>query len=301
MNRTSKLSLYVSLLVCLVLNPIHYSLADGGGGGGFPSQNIQRFDPVEKYQEGLAHLKDKRYKKAQAAFKKVLTVAKRDANSHFFLGLAYYEDNKVKKARRPFERAIKYDQDNVLARGYLGAVYMLLGKDEKASQQKQTLTDMKLACDNCAESKKIDQSLQLIENAQNSTQTSMQIDIESINTGDQAYLTAVKYINQGKYSIALESLKKSAMRFGPHPDVLTYQGFANRKLGNYEVALNFYQQALAVDDSHKGVNEYLGEYYVETGNMQAAKKQLAKLEKICSFGCEEAEELRRWITAASNN
>ena len=86
-----------------------------------------------------------------------------------------------------------------------------------------------------------------------------------------------------------------AWRSGPHPDVLTYQGFANRKLHNYDVAISYYSAALKLDPDHRGANEYLGEYYVETGQMAKAKAQLVTLDRICKFGCEEAEELRRWI------
>jgi hypothetical protein len=34
---------------------------------------------------------------------------------------------------------------------------------------------------------------------------------------------------------------------------------------------------------------------VERGDMIGAKQMLAKLDKICTFGCAEAEELRQWI------
>ena len=105
-------------------------------------------------------------------------------------------------------------------------------------------------------------------------------------------------INKGNYQAALVSLEESAYSFGPHPDILTYQGFANRKLGNRDLALNYYQQALSVDSEHRGANEYLGEYFVEIGDLESANQQLAKLDSICSFGCEEAEELRRWIKAS---
>jgi len=56
--------------------------------------------------------------------------------------------------------------------------------------------------------------------------------------------------------------------------------------------------ALDVAPNHKGANEYLGELYVETGEMNKAKVQLAKLEEICSFGCIEENELRSWIVKA---
>jgi len=43
----------------------------------------------------------------------------------------------------------------------------------------------------------------------------------------------------------------------------------------------------------------LGELYVETGEMEKAKAQLAKLEEICNFGCIEENELRGWIHNAA--
>ena len=36
-----------------------------------------------------------------------------------------------------------------------------------------------------------------------------------------------------------------ATAFGAHPDILTYLGFANRKLGRFDVAEDYYRQALA--------------------------------------------------------
>ena len=95
-------------------------------------------------------------------------------------------------------------------------------------------------------------------------------------------------------------LRAAGVALGPHPDVLTYQGFANRKLSNYDVAISYYSAALKLDPEHRGANEYLGEYYVETGQLAKADAQLVKLERICKFGCEEAEELRRWIGGAKS-
>lgn len=283
----------------LFLSTISLTQADGGGGSSVPSQSAPSFDPVEKYQEGLIHLKNKRYTDAQKAFKKVLSVTKKDANSNYYLGVAYLADEKPKKARKPFQRAIKYDNDNILAVGYLGAAYLQTDKTEKAQEQKIKLEALKASCDNCSKLDDINKALLLINNATSNIQSSLPINIKPSNKGDHAYLAAVESINQGNYETALKSLKQSANSFGPHPDILTYQGFANRKLGNYDLALNYYQQALTVDQDHRGANEYLGEYYVELGDLESANQQLSKLEEICDFGCEEAEELRRWIVAAN--
>jgi tetratricopeptide (TPR) repeat protein len=115
--------------------------------------------------------------------------------------------------------------------------------------------------------------------------------------GDAAYLVAVGLINEGKYEAAIASLQDAKATFGAHPDILTYLGFANRKLGRFDVAESYYRQALASAPTHRGATEYYGELMVERGNLKGAKHMLAKLEAQCSFGCAEADELRRWIDA----
>lgn len=295
-------SIIYSTMILLSLTSLSYANGGGsGGGGGFPSQSAPSFDPVEKYREGLAYLQNKNYKKAQKAFRKVLTVSRKDANTQYYLGVAYFADEKPKKARKPFIRAIKYNKNNVLAIGYLGAVYQKLNKVEDANEQQEKLEALKASCDNCRQSNDIDKALEIILNSALSNQASVSINIKPIVEGDDAYLEAVVSINRKDYHTALSSLEASAYSFGPHPDILTYQGFANRKLGNLDLALNYYQQALTIDRQHLGANEYLGEYYVEIGDLDSANQQLLKLEEICDFGCEEAEELRRWIAAANNS
>jgi Tfp pilus assembly protein PilF len=87
------------------------------------------------------------------------------------------------------------------------------------------------------------------------------------------------------------------LAFGPHPDVLTYQGYTWRKLGELEKAEAYYRQALAIAPNHLGATEYYGELKVERGDLAGARLMLAKLDLNCAFACAEAEELRRWIDA----
>ena len=53
------------------------------------------------------------------------------------------------------------------------------------------------------------------------------------------------------------------------------------------------------DGTVQGALEYLGELYVETGNMEKAKEQLVVLAKLCPGGCEEREDLQKAINAKS--
>jgi tetratricopeptide (TPR) repeat protein len=75
-------------------------------------------------------------------------------------------------------------------------------------------------------------------------------------------------------------------------------GFTLRKTGDYTTALTYYRKALDFDANHKGAREYLGELYVETGDLSKAREQLAVLEKLCPQGCEEREDLENVLASA---
>ncbi len=282
-----------------------YGAGGGGGSGGFnsPSQSAPQIDPVAMYQKGIDAFQAGDYKQAERSFRKVLKVSSKEPNSNYLLGLSLIKQNQYKKARRPLEKAVKYDPSLILAKGYLGSIYQMLGKSKKAEKQRQELLALKSSCDKCENAEKIDLAIQTLDaefEPQAFLESPQEQGLLNQEMGDHAYLEAVAKINRGEYLQALSSLSKSARAFGPHPDILTYQGFVNRKLGNKETALGFYQAALSIQPNHRGANEYLGEYFVETGQLELAKAQLRKLESICQFGCEEAEELRRWISAGTS-
>jgi tetratricopeptide (TPR) repeat protein len=293
--------LLAATVMTLVATPALAANGGGGGGGGGPSVSGTGTDPAKRYAEGVEYLKAADYKKAEKAFDAVLDVASRDPNTNYMMGLAQIGQNDLKNARKFLRNAVKYNEEFTIARGWLGAVEAKLGDAAKANEQKAALADMKSKCaGTCPEAAAIDASLARIETHLAAPDTPMVLSGEfsrfaSVSEGGASYLVASGLINEGRYQDALYSLRAAGLALGPHPDVLTYQGFANRKLGNYDTAISFYSAALKLNPDHRGANEYLGEYYVETGQMAKAKAQLAKLDLICKFGCEEAEELRRWI------
>jgi tetratricopeptide (TPR) repeat protein len=58
-----------------------------------------------------------------------------------------------------------------------------------------------------------------------------------------------------------------------------------RKTGDFKTSLTYYTKALELEPDHKAAREYLGELYVETGNMAKAKEQLDVLARLCPGGC----------------
>lgn len=299
--------LLAATVMTLVATPaLAASGGSGGGGGNMPSASGRGIDPAKRYAEGLELLKAGDYKKAEKAFGDVLDVASRDANTNYMMSLAQIGQQDFKNARKYLRNAVKYQANFPLARGWLGAVEAKLGDAGKANEQKTALADLKAKCaETCADAAAINTAIAQIDAALAAPDGPLVLSGEmtrlaSWTDGDAAYLLASALINEGRYQDALYSLNAAGAALGPHPDVLTYQGFANRKLGQYEVAVSYYSAALKLDPRHRGANEYLGEYFVETGQLSKAKAQLVKLEKICTFGCEQAEELRRWIAGAKS-
>ena len=91
---------------------------------------------------------------------------------------------------------------------------------------------------------------------------------------------------------ALEYLSKSNKKNPNQPDTLNYLGFALRKLGNFEEAEKYYLIGLNIKPDHNGINEYLGELYIQTNRIELAKERLEVL-KNCK--CEEYTELKELI------
>ena len=112
-------------------------------------------------------------------------------------------------------------------------------------------------------------------------------------------LTKVRASIKAKdFKAALVELNGMIDRNVQHADVYNLLGFSLRKTGDYARALTFYKKALDFDADHKGAHEYLGELYVETGQLPKAQEQLAVLVRLCPQGCEEREDLDRAIAAA---
>jgi Flp pilus assembly protein TadD len=122
--------------------------------------------------------------------------------------------------------------------------------------------------------------------------------VDTVSSTDAPDLTAVRARIKAKdYKTAITELTTLTNTF-QHADVYNLLGFSLRKSGDHKQALTFYKKALDFDPAHKGAHEYLGELYVETGEMDKANAMLASLDKICPSGCEERTDLAAAIAGA---
>ena len=127
-------------------------------------------------------------------------------------------------------------------------------------------------------------------------------DSSSDTSKDSLYDDAVKLVKRaGKlekkekldkakklYAQAFSKLEKAYKSDKKNPDILNYMGFTSRKIGNFTEAEKFYLKGLSIKPDHNGINEYLGELYVQTNRIDKAKERLEVL-KNCN--CDEYKEL----------
>ncbi len=300
-----KMSLSVFAVVMAAL-PICTMAAGGGGGGGggsSPSESAPLYDPAAEYAKGLAAIKAKDFNTAKRAFDRVIAVAPKDANTQFLAGYSRTNLNDWKGAKRYLEKAVKLDPKLIGAHQALGITYAKTGDRAKAEGIVAALKGRETTCaTKCADAASLKEAITAITAALSGPTTSALAPDKSLlfasaAQGDELYLAAVSLINEGRYDDAIDQLKAAQASFGPHPDVLTYLGFANRKLGRFDVAESYYISALTAAPAHRGATEYYGELMVQRGDMAGAQVMLARLDAQCQFGCAEADELRRWVVA----
>ena len=119
------------------------------------------------------------------------------------------------------------------------------------------------------------------------------------NSGKKLILRAKKLEKKDKiekakklYLKAYKKLEKAYAKDKKNADILNYLGYTLRKTGDLEQAEVYYLKGLEIDSGHLGINEYLGELYVQTGRIELAKERLQVLN---GCKCEEYDELKELI------
>lgn len=102
-------------------------------------------------------------------------------------------------------------------------------------------------------------------------------------------------ISEEKYQQAITELDKALLDDPNNADLLNLKAYSHRKLTQFDIALENYQKALQLEPEHRGANEYLGELYLQTGQLDKAEARLKVLDDACFFGCEEYDELEEAI------
>lgn len=121
--------------------------------------------------------------------------------------------------------------------------------------------------------------------------------VDTVVSKDAPDLADVRALIKAENFVAARDKLFKLVDTHQHADVYNLLGFSLRKSGDPKNALTFYNKALDFDPNHKGALEYQGELFVETGQLDKAKANLALLVSLCPQGCEEREDLEKAIAA----
>ncbi|MBY5444437.1 tetratricopeptide repeat protein [Rhizobium leguminosarum] len=125
--------------------------------------------------------------------------------------------------------------------------------------------------------------------------------VDNMQSTDAPDLTSARAkIDAKDYAGALAELRGLA-EDNQQADVYNLMGYTLRKTGDYRTSLTYYTKALELQPDHRAAREYLGELYVETGDMAKAEEQVSSLKQLCPSGCEELEDLQKVIAAKGGN
>ena len=91
-------------------------------------------------------------------------------------------------------------------------------------------------------------------------------------TDDDLYLAGRDLGQQAHYAEALKLFFRVKNR--EQARVLSSIGYSTRKLGDVDKGIDYYHQALAIDPDFTKARQYLGEAYLQKGDVAKAKEQL---------------------------
>jgi Flp pilus assembly protein TadD len=109
------------------------------------------------------------------------------------------------------------------------------------------------------------------------------------------YDAGKKAVEAQDWKAAIAAFTRAAASDPGNANVQNELGYSYRKSGNVDMAFKYYNEALRLDPDHKGANEYIGETYLMVGNLPKAEEHLARLDRLCTFGCDEYTMLKKSI------
>jgi tetratricopeptide (TPR) repeat protein len=106
------------------------------------------------------------------------------------------------------------------------------------------------------------------------------------------FTQAVAEIKAEHWPQAIGLLEHYLNRARNDADGHNWLAYAYRKSGQLEPAFAHYKRALAINPTHLGAHEYMGEAYLMAGKPDLAEYHLRELARICAASCEEYTDLK---------
>jgi Flp pilus assembly protein TadD len=112
---------------------------------------------------------------------------------------------------------------------------------------------------------------------------------------DPDYVAGKQAVEAMNWQAALDAFNKVAAKDPANANAQNYLGYTYRQLGKFDLAFKHYEDALRLNPKHRGAHEYLGEAYLMVNNLDKAEEQLKALDRLCFFGCEEYDDLKKAV------
>ena len=116
---------------------------------------------------------------------------------------------------------------------------------------------------------------------------------------DAALIAVAQAEARKDWAGAAQLMKAALARDATVAEYHNRYAYALRKGASPDMKLVFhhYREALRLEPKHRGAHEYIGEAYLMAGDLPGAKRHLAELDRLCFFGCDEYDELKKAIAA----
>ena len=110
---------------------------------------------------------------------------------------------------------------------------------------------------------------------------------------EERYHAALWHVRNGRFQDALTLLLPLAN--DGDANVLNMLGYAYRNVGKLDTGIGYYRKALAIDPDLTLARSYLGEGYLQKGDVASARAELAEIEQRCGTHCQEYQRLAEAI------
>lgn len=111
-----------------------------------------------------------------------------------------------------------------------------------------------------------------------------------------------EWLTQARASIKVEKYDQAIQQLQAANEVSSADwnnllGYSLRKKQPPDLvgAEKYYQAALKIDPDHRGALEYYGKLKLINNDLPGAEALLARLDKVCLFGCEEYSDLKKAV------
>ena len=113
---------------------------------------------------------------------------------------------------------------------------------------------------------------------------------------DPVWLTQSRAsIKAEKYDQAIQQLQSANETSSADWNNLLGYSLRKKQPPDLVGAEKYYQAALKIDPDHRGALEYYGKLKLINNDLPGAEALLARLDKVCTFGCEEYSDLKQAV------